>query len=232
MPDPLRLSIVIPTLDEGARLERTLSQLQSLRSRGHQVIVVDGGSVDDTVSIAKGQVDRVITSPKGRSRQMNAGACQSNGDVLLFLHADTFLPEGADDLVTARLRDSASGWGRFDVRLSPRPWPLPVVELLMNWRSRLTGIATGDRAIFVTRELFDRVGGYADVPLMEDVNLSRNLRSISTPLCIRQRVITSSRRWLNNGILRTVLTMWHLRFCYALGADPRRLHNIYQQLRS
>jgi rSAM/selenodomain-associated transferase 2 len=223
-----RISIVIPALNEAAGIAQALRPLQPLRARGHEVIVVDGGSADATVEIARPLADRVIASPPGRARQQNAGAEAATGDVLLFLHADTLLPGEADRLVLDGLTRSGRGWGRFDVRLSGRRPALRMVERMMNLRSRATGIATGDQAIFVRAEWFRRAGGFPQIPLMEDVALSTALRRLGPPLCLRQPVLTSSRRWEERGVLRTILLMWRLRAEYALGADPARLAERYR----
>lgn len=221
------ISIIIPTLDEARGIAATLGPLQQLRAHGHEVIVVDGGSKDGTADIARPLADHVILTGPGRAAQQNAGAAAAAGDVLLFLHADTLLPAHADALVLGGLRASGRGWGRFDVRLSGRHPLLRVVERIMGLRSRLTGIATGDQAIFVRREWFLRAGGFPPVPLMEDVALSKALRRMGRPLCIREPVLTSSRRWEERGVVRTVLLMWRLRLEYALGADPARLARHY-----
>jgi rSAM/selenodomain-associated transferase 2 len=225
---PTRITIVIPTLNEAAGIEGTLRPLQPLRERGHQVVVVDGGSTDQTVSVARGMADDVAVSAPGRALQQNAGAARATGDVLLFLHADTLLPPDADRLILDGLGTSGRSWGRFDVRLSGRQPALRVVERMMNLRSRATGIATGDQAIFVRRDWFRRAGGFPRIPLMEDVALSRTLRRMGPPLCLRRTVLTSSRRWEQRGILRTVVLMWRLRAAYALGADPARLAERYR----
>lgn len=225
----MRLSIIIPTLNEAELLAETLEHAQDLRGRGHEVILVDGGSTDSTRSIAEGKVDRLVRAQRGRARQMNAGARNANGEVLLFLHADTWLPERADNLICEGMARGGFRWGRFDVRLSPGRLGLGVIAWLMNLRSRLSGIATGDQAIFVERALFESVGGFPDIPLMEDVKLSQALKAVGRPLCMPQRVITSSRRWLEKGIFTTVLAMWRLRLAFALGADPRRLHRSYHR---
>lgn len=223
-----RISIIIPALNEAAGIAQTLRPLQPLRARGHEVVVVDGGSTDGTVEIARPLTDRVIASQPGRARQQNAGAGAAGGDVLLFLHADTLLPPDADGLVLGGLMRSGRGWGRFDVRLSGRGPALRMVERMMSLRSRVTGIATGDQAIFVRRDGFRRAGGFPQIPLMEDVALSRALRRAGPPLCLRERVLTSSRRWEERGVLRTILLMWRLRAEYALGADPARLAARYR----
>jgi rSAM/selenodomain-associated transferase 2 len=223
-----RISIIIPALNEAAALPATLAPLQPLRARGHQVVVVDGGSVDGTLQVARAMADRVIASPRGRAAQQNAGAAASESDVLLFLHADTLLPPDADRLVLDGLAASGRGWGRFDVRLSGTAPLLRVVERMMGLRSRATGIATGDQAIFVRADWFRRAGGFPPIPLMEDVALSGALKRLGPPLCLRARVTTSSRRWEERGIARTIVLMWRLRMAYALGADPARLADRYR----
>ena len=219
----MRLSVIVPTLDEQDEIGATLAALQPLRARGHEVVVVDGGSRDATVAHARPLADRVLSSPRGRALQQNAGAAAATGEVLLFLHADTRLPADADALVLAGLARSRRGWGRFDLRLSGSAPLLRLVERLIGLRSRLTGIATGDQAIFVRRGWFERAGGFPAIPLMEDVTLSRLLRQRGRPLCLRERVVTSSRRWEERGIWRTILLMWRLRLAYRLGADPASL---------
>lgn len=218
-----RISIVVPVLDEAARIVAELEALQSLRAAGHEVIVVDGGSRDRSAELAAPLVDRVLRAPRGRALQMNAGARAARGEMLLFLHADTRLPPDAASAVLAR-----GDWGRFDVAIEGRHALLPVIARMMNLRSRLTGIATGDQAIFVRRTLFERLGGYAEIPLMEDVELSRRLRRVSRPVCLRLRAVTSGRRWEMRGVLRTVVLMWRLRLAYSLGADPHRLAERYR----
>ncbi len=196
-----KISIVIPILNEADVIEKTLKTLQPFRSRGHEVIVVDGGSSDNSVELSKPFADRVIVTSRGRSRQMNEGAKIAIGEILLFLHADTFLPKDADRGIVEGLQGKR-GWGRFNVRLSGKHLLLRVVEYLVNLRSRFTGIATGDQAIFVSRELFYLVRGFPEIDLMEDVALSKCLRQKSRPICLRKRVLTSSRRWEKKGILR------------------------------
>lgn len=224
MSDP-HLSIIIPALDEADGIVAALQPLQALRQRGHEVILVDGGSRDATVALATPWVDQVVRSNRGRALQMNAGADASRGQALVFLHADTQLPPDAGNLILKALAQHP--WGRFDVRLSGRRSGLRVIEALMNWRSRLSGIATGDQAVFVRREAFLAVGGFPAIPLMEDIALSRALKRLGRPQCLRDRVITSSRRWEQRGLLRTILLMWQLRLAYWLGADPARLARRY-----
>jgi rSAM/selenodomain-associated transferase 2 len=221
----MRLSIVIPTLNEAAGIEESLCALAPLRARGSEIIVVDGGSSDRTAELARPLADRVIVAPRGRAVQMNAGAAAATGDILLFLHADTRLPETADALIRDALTGSSRLWGRFDVRFSDGA--LPLVALSMNLRSRLTGIATGDQAMFATREAFARAGGFPEIALMEDIAFSACLKHLSRPACISPCVTTSPRRWQAHGTVRTVLTMWRLRLAFFLGADPARLARAY-----
>ena len=220
------LSIVVPVLDEAAIIQGTLRSLQDLRRRGCEVIVVDGGSSDATRSLAAPLADRVIDAPRGRAAQMNAGARAARGDILLFLHADTFLPAGALDEIESGLARTGRAWGRFDVTISGSR-ALALVAAMMNLRSRLTGIATGDQAMFARRAAFEAAGAFPEIPLMEDVALSKALKRLSPPLCLRARAATSGRRWQRRGTLRTILLMWRLRLAYALGADPRRLARRY-----
>lgn len=219
------LSIIIPALNEASGIAETLQHLQTLRRRGHEVILADGGSRDATVALAQPWVDEVIHSSLGRALQMNAGAQAAHGQTLVFLHADTQLPPNADSLILGALEKRP--WGRFDVRLSGAHPLLRSVEWMMNWRSRVTGIATGDQAIFVRRETFQNAGGFPIIPLMEDIALSRALKRLGPPLCLRARVVTSSRRWEQRGLMRTILLMWWLRLAYALGADPGQLAKRY-----
>ena len=221
------LSIIIPVLDEAGSIEATLAALAACRALGAELIVVDGGSVDATRALACPHADAVLDSPRGRAAQMNAGARASGGAVLLFLHADTVLPDGAMQAVIEGLSQANRMWGRFDVTIAGKAPLLGLVAWMMNARSRLTGIATGDQAIFARREEFEAVGGFPPIPLMEDVALSRALRRRSPPLCLRERVVTSGRRWERQGTLRTILLMWRLRLAYALGADPHRLARLY-----
>ncbi|MCS3902371.1 rSAM/selenodomain-associated transferase 2 [Methylohalomonas lacus] len=223
-----KVSVIMPVFNEAAGIEAALRALQPLREAGHEVIVVDGDSSDATVERAQGLADRTLAGERGRARQMNAGAAVARHPLLLFLHADTQLPPTA--LEDAR-HALATGyrWGRFDVRIEPADGILLLVAACMNLRSRLTGVATGDQAIFVTRQAFAAVGGYPELPLMEDLALSDRLKSIGPPACLRTRVLTSARRWQRHGRLRTILIMWRLRLAYRLGADPARLARDYYQ---
>jgi rSAM/selenodomain-associated transferase 2 len=221
------LSIIVPVLDEAAVIGSTLAALQPLRAGGAEVIVVDGGSRDATRSLAAPLADRIIDAPRGRASQLNAGARAAHGDVLLFLHADTMLPAAVAAQIPARLESAGRAWGRFDVTIAGAGWLLALVARLMNARSRFTGIATGDQAMFVRAGAFEAAGAFPDIPLMEDVALSKALKRQSPPLCLRERVVTSARRWERHGTLKTIFLMWRLRLAYALGADPRRLARHY-----
>jgi rSAM/selenodomain-associated transferase 2 len=221
------LSIVMPTLNEAPAIAGVLASLQPLRRHGHELVVVDGGSTDGTAALARPLADAVLSAARGRAAQMNAGAAAARGQVLLFLHADTRLPPRADALVLQALAEGHA-WGRFDVRIDGRPRLLRVVAALMNLRSRLTGIATGDQAMFVTRDAFQRVGGFPVQPLMEDIELSRRLRRIGRPACLRERVCTSGRRWEQRGVWRTVFLMWRLRWRYWRGESAARLAEDYR----
>ncbi len=223
----MHLSIIIPTLNEAAILDQTLASLATLRTRGHEIIMVDGGSQDASCELARGHVDQLITTPPGRACQMNAGAQQAQHAILWFVHADTRIPADADTLIQQALHQRH--WGRFAVRLSGAHPLLRVVEWFMNQRSRWSGIATGDQGLFMTRRAFDTVGGFPDIPLMEDIAISRALKQqVGRPACLRARLITSSRRWEQRGIVRTILLMWRLRLAYFFGADPADLARRYQ----
>jgi rSAM/selenodomain-associated transferase 2 len=220
------LAIIVPVLDEAAGIAACLEPMRAMRARGAQVLVVDGGSADGTRAIAAPLADRVIDAPRGRALQMNAGAAAASADVLLFVHADTILPRDADSAIARALAGGAR-WGRFDVAIDGAHPVLPLVAAMMNARSRWTGIATGDQAIFVRRAAFVAAGGFPAIPLMEDVALCKRLKRSSSPACLRERVVTSGRRWERRGTLKTILLMWRLRMAYALGADPSRLAHRY-----
>ncbi|MFC3284923.1 TIGR04283 family arsenosugar biosynthesis glycosyltransferase [Litchfieldella rifensis] len=224
------LSVIIPTLDEAADIEAQLGGLQALRDHGIEIVVVDGGSQDDTFALAAPLASLVISSAAGRARQMNVGAQASRGNVLLFLHADTRLPDGAVDRIQQALADGCQ-WGRFDVRLEGRHPMLKVIALAMNLRSRLTGIATGDQALFTTRQAFEAIGGFPEQPLMEDIEISKRLKRLSRPACVRPCVVSSARRWERHGLWSTMLQMWHLRYRYWRGIDSRQLAEEYRHAR-
>src|SRR5580704_16882184 len=223
-----RLTIVLPVLNEAAIIVAALQELAPWRRRGAEIIVADGGSRDGTAQLAKPFADRIITVRRGRGAAMNAGAAFGSGDALLFLHADTTLPDNADRLIDAALARRA--WGRFDLRIAGSHPLLTVIARMINWRSRLTGIATGDQAIFVTREAFAAVGGFPDLPLMEDIAISRRLKRLCRPYCIGTPAVTSGRRWERNGVVRTILLMWRLRLSYYLGVEPALLARLYEPL--
>ena len=220
------LAIVVPMLDEAATLPALLVHLAGWRARGCEVVLVDGGSRDDSVEMARAAGFRVLIAERGRARQMNAGAQACGRALMLFLHADTRLPEAADAMVCAAL--AVQAWGRFDVHIDGRPRMLRVVAALMNLRSRLSGIATGDQAIFVRRDVFEAVGGFPGQPLMEDIELSRRLLRVSRPACLRARVRTSGRRWEQRGVWRTIALMWRLRWAYWRGVPAERLAEAYR----
>lgn len=221
----MKLSIVMPVLDEADGIVEALIALAPLRAKGVQLVVSDGGSCDATATLARPLADIVVVTARGRGRQMNVGATASDGDVLLFLHADTRLPPDADALISDGLARTGYNWGRFDVRIAGAHRLLPVIAAAMNLRSRVTGIATGDQAIFVTKSAFGQ--GFPDLPLMEDIAMTKHLKRIGPPLCIGTPVVTSGRRWEKHGVIRTVLLMWWLRFAYFLGASPVWLARSY-----
>lgn len=227
MSDPFVLSIVVPVWMEAAGIVETLEPLQPLRTMGHELIVVDAGSPDGTAVLAHPFADRVVRSGKGRAVQMNAGASVANGTVLLFLHADTRLPPSALDSLAAFYQSNKS-WGRFDVRLSGRGAMFGMIAWFMNRRSRLTGICTGDQALFVRRGVFEALGGFEKVSIMEDIEISRRLRLVSRPYCIQKPVITDSRRWEQRGIWQTIFLMWRLRWRYWRGESPETLAHSYR----
>ncbi|MCP3867339.1 MAG: glycosyltransferase family 2 protein [Gammaproteobacteria bacterium] len=226
------VSIVIPILNEGPHLERLLVSLQCFRQEGHEVILVDGGSMGGIPHQNLPMVDKGIVSPPGRAFQMNAGAKEARGEVLWFLHADSEVPEDAAEMIVSVLGAGKRCWGRFDIALSGRLKMLRVVEFMMNLRSRVTGIATGDQGIFVLNRAFLEVGGFPEIPLMEDISISRALKKCSSPHCFRQRLVTSSRRWERDGVFPTITLMWRLRLAFALGADPHTLEKKYYRCSS
>lgn len=225
--NPARISIVIPALNEAGCIGCTLGRLQAMRQRGHELIVVDGGSDDGTPVICQSLVDRLILTPPGRAIQMRAGAAAASGSILWFLHADTLSAETADILILGSLARRDNQWGRFDIGFSGGRRVFVMIAFFMNLRARLGGIATGDQGIFVTRAFYDQVGGIPDIPIMEDIALSRMLREYSRPAVIRNKLTSSPRRWETQGILRTILKMWCLRLAFFLGIAPARLAKYY-----
>jgi rSAM/selenodomain-associated transferase 2 len=222
-----RISVIVPTLDEVQNIEITLSALQPLRSRGHEVIVSDGGSTDGTRRIARRYADIVIRASRGRSRQMCEAVEHASGSIYWFLHADTQPPANADRLIIEGLAKSGRRWGRFDVQICDGDPRLQCVAYFMNLRSRITAVATGDQGIFACRDVYTAAGGFPDIPLMEDIALSRDLKQQGRPVCLRTPLRTSSRRWREHGVMRTIVMMWCLRAAYALGVDPRLLARRY-----
>lgn len=220
-----RLSIIIPTLNEAAEIETRLAALAPLRREGVQLIIADGGSSDATAARAAPWVDLIVDAPRGRATQMNAGALHATSPTILFLHADTVLPDNAITLIDIALQ--AHAWGRFDITLTGAHPMLRVIAAMMNWRSRISGIATGDQAIFVRRNVFDQLCGFAPIALMEDIELCSRLKKISEPACLKHRVISSGRRWQRHGVWRTIWLMWRLRLAYFCGADPHALAQQY-----
>ncbi len=214
-------------LNEESTLASQSASLRSFRSRGVEIVVADGGSTDRTTAVAREFATQVFEAPRGRASQMNAGARVAHGKTLLFLHADTLLPENADELIARALFGGTQSWGRFDVRIAPTTSMLALVARAMNLRSRLTGIATGDQAIFMQRSTFDLIGGFPDVALMEDVAFSKLAKRVCAPVCLHEKVVTSARRWQKHGVARTILLMWYLRLAYFLGVDTNVLARRY-----
>ena len=223
----MKVSVIIPVLNEADQIAETLASLAPYRNQGHEVIVVDGGSSDETQSLAAMHADKVLHRNMGRAQQMNRGIDEARGDVLLFLHADTRLPSNGLKEVISAVEDGGF-WGRFNVRLSGEHFMLRVIERMMNLRSCVTGVATGDQAMFVSRESVAIVGQFPQIPLMEDVVFSKRLRELAWPVCVRQHVTTSSRRWEHRGVFRTVLLMWRLRLLFFLGVSADKLARQYQ----
>jgi rSAM/selenodomain-associated transferase 2 len=225
----LSISIIIPVLNEELTIQRAVESV--LRLCPDEIFVVDGGSLDRTRALAASLGVHVISSERGRARQMNGGAQLASGEVLLFLHADTRLPESALADIRQAMQDRSIAGGRFDVMLDGETWMLKVVGAMINLRSRLSGVATGDQAIFIRREVFDKLGGYPEIPLMEDIALSRALKRVGQVACLKTRVITSARRWQTEGVWRTVFKMWALKSLYLLGVSPFRLKRFYGDTR-
>lgn len=220
-----QISIVIPVLNEAGQLPAKLQALQGLRDRC-QLVLVDGGSTDDSSSIATPWADKVVHSPRGRALQMNAGALQADAEILLFLHADTVLP---DDAVSLIIQAMAEGfhWGRFDVAFDNAKPIFKLIAFMMNQRSRLTSIATGDQGLFMSRQAFDAVSGFPQIALMEDIAISSQLKKLGKPCSLKAKVLTSARRWQQHRLFKTILLMWWLRLAYFFGADPNDLAMCY-----
>ena len=229
-----QISVVVPVLNERQNLPKLLEQL------GHfsfaQIIIVDGGSADESWQYLSQFQEtsslvglEIVQSESGRAKQMNAGAAIASAEVILFLHADTELPNNAIEKIFTSI--ATADWGRFDVVFKEHDWRMKIIAQFMNLRSRMTGVATGDQAMFMRRQVFEELHGFANIPLMEDVNLSKRLLKHSRPICLKVQVITSARRWLKHGVLRTVLLMWWLRFAYFIGVNPEKLAKKYQVTR-
>jgi len=221
------ISLVLPVRNEAGLIREQLQRLQCYRAKGHEIIVIDGGSRDATVEQTQGLVDKCEVSAAGRSNQMNRGASEANGDILLFLHADTQLPINADEGINSALSAQACRWGWFDVKLSKPRLAFRIVASMMNLRARLTSVSTGDQALFVERELFQEIGGFPQLALMEDIAISKTLRRQGRPARPLGLVTTSSRRWEENGLISTILLMWRLRFLYFIGVKPQKLREMY-----
>jgi len=223
------LSIIIPTLNEENNIARVINDIKSsIQLENYEIIICDGGSSDKTTFIAESLCDQVVISPAGRGGQLNHGAKNAHGDILLFLHADTSLPIHFDKMITnAIATNPGKSWGRFDLRLSGEKVIFRIVERLINIRSRITFISTGDQCLFMTREIFENVNGFKHIPLMEDVDISKRLKNVCPPICIACPVVSSSRRWEEKGILRTILLMWWLRLLFYMGISPETLKRLY-----
>jgi len=224
----MRIAVIVPVLNEASEMPDLLAHLRVLKRQGCEIIIVDGGSDDGSDLIGRREGFEVLSAPPGRAKQMNAGARSAASEALLFLHADTRLPVNAVALVREVLEPGSRVWGRFDLEISGHSPMLAVVAFFMNWRSRLSGIATGDQAIFVRKSAFEAVSGFADQPLMEDIALSLRLRAISPPACIPARAVTSGRRWERRGVWRTIFLMWRLRLAYWRGVSPETLARLYR----
>jgi len=225
------ISVIVPALNEAGTIQATLQALQAMRRRGHELIVVDGGSTDTTVHRCQSLADRVLHASRGRARQMQAGAEQAQGSIFWFLHADTVPPDDSDQAILHALHYGKRRWGHFDIRFQEGNFLLVVIAWAMNRRARLSRIATGDQGIFVTRDLFEHINGFQQLPLMEDIALSRSLKKHTPPVCIARKLTTSARRWKQHGIVTTVLLMWSLRLAYFLGISPDTLARHYRDER-
>jgi len=223
----LKISIIIPILNDADLLKKQLQSLQAWRAAGHEIIVVDGGSEETITASDREMADRFLSTNRGRALQMNEGARLADGDILLFLHADSGLPENAGTLIERAMEDCTASWGRFDVRLSSERLIFRIIGWAINIRSYITGVATGDQGLFVRRSVFEQLAGYAPIPLMEDVEISKRLRRITRPIRLKGQIVTSSRRWEQHGVFSTVFLMWWLRLLYFLGVSPEKLIKKY-----
>lgn len=221
------LSIIVPTLNEEVHIKKTVLHLQYLRKKGHEIILVDGGSKDNTIEIGEELVDKIFISKPGRANQMNLGALNATGDVILFLHADTKLPEDVDSIIVD-IANKGLVWGYFRLHLTGDRFIYRVIEYFINFRSKCSGIATGDQGLFITKDLFKLIEGYPDIPLMEDIAICRLLKSYSKPVQLKNYLVSSSRRWEEKGVFKTIVLMWKLRLQYWLGVAPDKLAKMYE----
>ena len=222
----IQATIIIPTLNEANNICHCLAQLKPLREKGFEIILVDGGSTDRTPQLAQALCDNIIITTAGRAQQMNSGATHAHGETLFFLHADTQLPQDFAQLLP-QIQKSTLYWGRFDIKFSSEQKAFKIIASMMNLRSRITGICTGDQVFFISQSLYKLSGGYPEIALMEDIAMSKKLKAICAPLCLRQKVQTSSRRWEQHGIIKTIIKMWYLRLAYFIGIDPAKLARQY-----
>ncbi|SMN11987.1 Glycosyl transferase, family 2 [uncultured Candidatus Thioglobus sp.] len=220
-------TIIIPTLNEASNISHCLTQLLPLKEKGFEIILVDGGSTDKTLQLAQELCDKIIISPPGRAQQMNTGALHAHGETLFFLHADTQLPKDFVALLP-HIQKNSLYWGRFDVDFSSNQKVFKIIANMMNLRSRITGICTGDQVFFMSQSLYRISGGYPEIALMEDIAMSKKLKAFCAPLCLRQKVRTSSRRWEQHGVIKTIIKMWYLRLAYFIGIDPKKLARQYE----
>ncbi|MEM7467181.1 MAG: TIGR04283 family arsenosugar biosynthesis glycosyltransferase [Pseudomonadota bacterium] len=225
--DKPKLSVIVPVLNEVDKIGAMLNTWQHRRNDGIEIIVVDGGSQDGTEKLVAGYVDAFYVSNRGRACQMNHGASYARGDTLLFLHADTEMPESAFRSLMMFCESNDDGWGFFPIAFDNSALAYKIIAFFMNVRTRLTSVSTGDQCQFVSAELFHRVGRFEEIPLMEDVSLSKRMRSVAKPTILPFKVCTAARRWETKGILTTVLLMWLLRLAYFLGVSPEKLHKAY-----
>ncbi|MDH5485795.1 MAG: TIGR04283 family arsenosugar biosynthesis glycosyltransferase [Gammaproteobacteria bacterium] len=224
----MKISVIIPCLNEAGNISNTLDRLQALRTAGHEIIISDGGSKDNTLALCASRVDHIIHSEAGRAKQMNTAVSQASGDVLWFLHADTLVQPDSHQHILQALNNTAYHWGRFDIILSSPKFIFRIIERMMNFRSCLTAIATGDQGIFIRKSGLENIGGYKDISLMEDIEISKRLRHLSKPACIKQPLTTSSRRWEKHGVIRTIVLMWYLRLRFFLGTPADSLSVLYR----
>jgi len=225
----MNISVIVPVLNEEKTIATTLAALVTLAP--YEIIIVDGGSMDQTRELAAQFQVKIISSERGRGQQMNRGAGAARGDVLLFLHADTRLPASAFSDISAALSEPCYLGGRFDVELAGEHWLLPLVGRMISYRSRISKVATGDQAIFVRRQVFERMRGFPDMPLMEDIAFCRTLKRLGDVACLRSRVVTSARRWEVDGVWRTIFRMWTIKLLYLVGVSPARLKQFYADTR-